>query len=1313
MPDIKDRNKREAELAAALLLLFRDYEDDLPTVNWTQFERDLEEVLGEQLADTYEAGFNTLKDELEFDLGNIDVPARAETWADEYAKKLAEMIAENSKKVQADDGDMEGQFDEDRAEKIAVTEVTRANTAGEFGVATTALALGLIGSLDDLGATWNTAEDEGVCEDCEPLNEAPQDEWSIPFPAGPPAHPNCRCWLSYSPEALESQQERLDRLIEVPDIRQHDHFSCGAASSMSVGNYFHVGPKTLPEWKKALGTDVQKSTHPTAICKYLTRLGLHVVAKGNVLTKDNKPINGWGGPMTIADLDKATKAGHPVIVCCQDYGPFVPKRAKFNYGHYLTVIGVGMGYIFCQDSSADNVVGNSGSVQAKGRVMIAASDFDKLWHDKDEKGNKFIHFGIEVSKPSKVLESNPEGINQYTEGTALPSPAMVGNAAKSMTADKLSSWAKQFGVSLSGSKGEMKKQLLEHIAGHTSKPGRTTPTGSIENHVKASTETTLSELYQKAKADHPSLTIGQFHDSLRDLHDSNKIELKPYTRAHAEIAGHREAMFHNGEVMYFARSKAKPTLESNPEGINQYTNGHYDKATGKITLPAALHYKHDDPEAIASSGIIKGSKVYGGISLTTNPDLKSHGKYRLTLTDQKAFNGAVPTGKSLPTHKITHVIDQFGNKHTAEEWNALPSGKPDPEHWGPFTQRADYFKDEMEWRVPHDVKIGAHVRESQALESEGPHKLASTQINTPEPTKTRLLQLGGMIAEDDLAEKGREDEPHVTIRYGFTIDDPIDALVILQDFPPVKLTLGATNIFPAKEDESQRGGAQYDVVYVEVDSPDLMKMNEALASLPHIDTFPKYIPHICLAYVKPGLGGKYASNHDLQGLEVVVDEAIFSPAEGGRSTTMLLGQPEVVAVVAEVAEPVIESFKFIPHPLQQRKKRAYTTIQVDVNKLDSEWSKDEAYYITKGADCLESTRLNHGKPIEQSVVSVTAAGRVLINAGGDRFAYVRDAGAKTIPVTVITKDAPKLVKLVGAAKKRAVLEAWTEAAREASAEARRKAFEDAETRSKVETALSNNPVKYTNKLSGGCNQIRLITMENGVKGVFKPVSGEKEGLRNTIPAGQYARREATAYAIAKLVGLDSVPPTVMRTIFNKEGSMQSFIEDAKPTTKVLVSKLATLGTDKDKLMEGAVFDFITGQTDRHMGNLMLDGKNNLHLIDNGLAFPNKAPNDTADNRFRGILEHHLIGTGALVRTVQNDPIPEHLRKTWANAGEGIIKTCRDHGISEEAIGLMMQRWDHVANSETLGEAFERMKDNEHDYVKPYAQAGNKTTKPIL
>jgi hypothetical protein len=63
----------------------------------------------------------------------------------------------------------------------------------------------------------------------------------------------------------------------------------------------------------------------------------------------------------------------------------------------------------------------------------------------------------------------------------------------------------------------------------------------------------LRDLFRELKKTHSGLDLGQFHEGVRALRDAGRIRLLPYTRAYAEIAGHREAMFLDGEVMYYVR----------------------------------------------------------------------------------------------------------------------------------------------------------------------------------------------------------------------------------------------------------------------------------------------------------------------------------------------------------------------------------------------------------------------------------------------------------------------------------------------------------------------------------------------------------------------------------------------------------------------------------------------------------------------------------------------------------------------------------------------------------------------------------------
>ena len=137
---------------------------------------------------------------------------------------------------------------------------------------------------------------------------------------------------------LAKSIEQPAALIELPDIRQLDHYSCGAAAAMAVGQYFGVGPATLEEWKDSLGTNLAQSTKPSAIVEYLAKLGLAVESREK---------------MAIDDLREATARGCPVITPIQEYGD---EQGTYDYGHYVTVIGVALGYVFVQDSSADNAL---------------------------------------------------------------------------------------------------------------------------------------------------------------------------------------------------------------------------------------------------------------------------------------------------------------------------------------------------------------------------------------------------------------------------------------------------------------------------------------------------------------------------------------------------------------------------------------------------------------------------------------------------------------------------------------------------------------------------------------------------------------------------------------------------------------------------------------------------------------------------------------------------------------------------------------------------------------------------------------------
>jgi hypothetical protein len=64
---------------------------------------------------------------------------------------------------------------------------------------------------------------------------------------------------------------------------------------------------------------------------------------------------------------------------------------------------------------------------------------------------------------------------------------------------------------------------------------------------------TLPQFFAALRRSWPALTLGQFHDGLRTLRDQGRIRLSPYTRALATLDDGRNAIFLDGEVMYYAQ----------------------------------------------------------------------------------------------------------------------------------------------------------------------------------------------------------------------------------------------------------------------------------------------------------------------------------------------------------------------------------------------------------------------------------------------------------------------------------------------------------------------------------------------------------------------------------------------------------------------------------------------------------------------------------------------------------------------------------------------------------------------------------------
>jgi len=171
-------------------------------------------------------------------------------------------------------------------------------------------------------------------------------------------------------------------LIDVPDIRQLSDYDCGPAAVLSVARYFGVdGGITEPDLIAALATSRTTGTPARNMVDWLT-------AKGLVATS--------AVGLDVEDLRRFFLSDHPAICEIQAYGTPQEEDAG-DSGHYVVVIGVGLGQVFFQDPSA-------------GRQMVTEAEWLAAWHSvnvlADGTAVPIQQFGIAVGED--LIDPPPE-----------------------------------------------------------------------------------------------------------------------------------------------------------------------------------------------------------------------------------------------------------------------------------------------------------------------------------------------------------------------------------------------------------------------------------------------------------------------------------------------------------------------------------------------------------------------------------------------------------------------------------------------------------------------------------------------------------------------------------------------------------------------------------------------------------------------------------------------------------------------------------------------------------------------------------------
>jgi 2'-5' RNA ligase len=125
---------------------------------------------------------------------------------------------------------------------------------------------------------------------------------------------------------------------------------------------------------------------------------------------------------------------------------------------------------------------------------------------------------------------------------------------------------------------------------------------------------------------------------------------------------------------------------------------------------------------------------------------------------------------------------------------------------------------------------------------------------------------------------GLEDEPHVTLLYGIHSDEVKDEDVInlLDKFKSEIKTIKLHNA-------SKFENPKYEVLKLDAESDILHKINGELCNeLPFTTDYPKYHPHLTIAYLKPKMGQKYIEMFEGMSFELEPSKFVYSKPDGSK-----------------------------------------------------------------------------------------------------------------------------------------------------------------------------------------------------------------------------------------------------------------------------------------------------------------------------------------------------------------------------------------------------------------------------------------------
>jgi 2'-5' RNA ligase len=158
---------------------------------------------------------------------------------------------------------------------------------------------------------------------------------------------------------------------------------------------------------------------------------------------------------------------------------------------------------------------------------------------------------------------------------------------------------------------------------------------------------------------------------------------------------------------------------------------------------------------------------------------------------------------------------------------------------------------------------------------------SSVQANLPLPIAQKIYDWGlKHIPDQILTGDGRENNIHITLKYGLHTADFTAVRDLFVNQKPIIIILGKITLFTSDD---------HDVVKIDVDSPELHVLHHTIGTtMETTDTHLVYNPHITIAYVKRGAGAPYDGLGDFEGIKICLDSILFSGKDNRRTIFRLV-----------------------------------------------------------------------------------------------------------------------------------------------------------------------------------------------------------------------------------------------------------------------------------------------------------------------------------------------------------------------------------------------------------------------------------------